>query len=81
MVRELQDVKLILAGTSERYNMVCAPSEDKGQPAHPHSLIRVLAWRSMGSQGLKNSSYRQRRQRSAYTSTQSDQSLGLALYG
>ena len=58
-----------------------ADSEDTGQPAHPHSLIRVLARRSMGSQGPNDSSYRQLRHRSACTSTQSDQSLGLVFYG
>ena len=31
------------------------------QPAHPHSLIRVLARRSVGSQGHNHSSYRQGR--------------------
>ena len=29
--------------------MACAPSEDSDQPGHPHSLIRVLAVRLMGS--------------------------------
>ena len=30
--------------------MTCAPSEDSDQPGHSPSLIRVFAWRSMGSQ-------------------------------
>ena len=38
------------------YKITCAPSEDSDQPqpAHPCSLISVLARHSMGSQGLKH---------------------------
>ena len=34
--------------SNKRYKLACAPIEDSDQPAHPHSLIRVFADRSMG---------------------------------
>ena len=38
-------------GPSIFYRSACAPSEDSDQSVHPHSLIRVFAGQSMGSQG------------------------------
>ena len=37
--RQCNDIKR--AG-AQHYKIVCAPSKDSGQPAHPHSLIRVI---------------------------------------
>ena len=37
-------------GQNTSYKIVCAPSEDSDQPAHPRSLIRVFAGHSVGSQ-------------------------------
>ena len=42
------------------YTIARGPSEDSDQPAHPRSMIRVFAGRSVGSQGSKASSARQR---------------------
>ena len=37
---------------SKSYRIICAPSEDSDQPVHPHSLLRIFAWRSgLGSNG------------------------------
>ena len=35
------------------YKIACAPSKDSDQPAHQHSLIKVFAGQSIGSQGSK----------------------------
>ena len=43
----------IAPGHSKMYNLVCVPSEDLDQPAHPRNLIRVFVMRSVGSQGCK----------------------------
>ena len=37
-------------------NIVCAPSEDSGQPLHPHRLIRVFVVHFAGSKGSRSSS-------------------------
>ena len=43
-------------GQSISCKMVCAPSEDSDQPAHPRSLIRVLAGHlNVSNQGSKSS--------------------------
>ena len=49
--------QLIFFNLNETYKMACAPSEDAAQPAHLHSLIRVITRCSMGSQGPKASLY------------------------
>ena len=54
------------------------PSEDLARPANPRNLIRVFAWNSLGSQGSKASSGRQRRLRSACANAQADLSLRCA---
>ena len=53
----------------------CAQSEDSDQPGHPPSLIRVFAFRSMGSWGSKLSSCVQRRLWSDWADDQADLSL------
>ena len=53
-------------------NVACAPSEDSDQPRHLHSLIRVFAVRSMGSEGPKLSSCGQRRLWSDWADAQAD---------
>ena len=42
---------------SRSYKLVCAASKDSCQPAHPRSLIRAFAGRSMGGQGPNDFSY------------------------
>ena len=48
------------AGHSVSYKIACALSKDSDQSVHPHILIRVFAGYSMGSQGSKASSGRQK---------------------
>ena len=52
--------QFILWAAPRKNKMICAPSEDSDQPAHPPSLIRVLARRSNGSQVPKAPSCGQR---------------------
>ena len=61
-VNSVPTVASIIEPSHDKTNkMICAPSEDSDQPGHPPSLIRVFAVHSMGSQGSKVSSCRQRR--------------------
>ena len=43
----------IWAAARQKKQNDCAPSENSDQPRHPPSLIRVFAWRFMGSLGSK----------------------------
>ena len=44
---------IFLIANLSRAKIVCAPSENSNQPAHPHCLIRVFAGYSVGSQGTR----------------------------
>ena len=57
--------------------MTCVPSKDSDQPGHLPSLIRVFTVRSMGSEGPKVFSCRQRRLWSDWANAQADLSLCL----
>ena len=64
-----------LAETSGNVLRTCAPSGYSNQSAHSHSLIRIITWRVMYSQGCKVSSCGQRRFWSDCANTQADLNL------
>ena len=60
------------AASWHNQQMAFAPSEDSDQPAHPPSLIRVFAVRSMGRLGPNVASGEQRRFWSDWVDAQAD---------
>ena len=44
-------LKIFKPVSRKRYKLACEPIKDSAQPVHLRSLIRVLDWHSMGSQG------------------------------
>ena len=44
---------LLEPGQSISYRTACAPSETSDQHVHPHSLIRIFAWDTVGSRGSR----------------------------